>query len=75
MARASPCFGSALEYDGRPAVLGLVLDVSERRQAEAELERYRLQLEDLVPSVPGTWPRRATGRKAPTAPRAPSWAA
>lgn len=41
-------FGSALEYDGRPAVLGLLLDVTERRQAEAELERYRLQLEDLV---------------------------
>ena len=41
-------FGSTLEYDGRPAVLGLVLDVSERKRAEAELERYRLQLEDLV---------------------------
>ena len=41
-------FGSSLEYDGLPAVLGLVVDVTERKQAEAELERHRLQLEELV---------------------------
>lgn len=41
-------FGSTVEYDGQPAVLGLVLDVTKRKQAEAELERHRLQLEDLV---------------------------
>ena len=41
-------FGSSLEYDGQPAVLGLVVDVTERKQAEAELERHRLQLEELV---------------------------
>lgn len=41
-------FGSTLEYDGQPAVLGLVVDVTERKRAEAELERHRLQLEELV---------------------------
>src|SRR5574343_1655652 len=38
-------FGSTLEYDGRPAVLGLVLDITERKRAESELEHYSLQLE------------------------------
>ena len=41
-------FGSTLEYDSQPAVLGLVLDITERKRAESELEHYRLQLEDLV---------------------------
>lgn len=41
-------FGSSLEYNGQRAVLGLVVDVTERKRAEAELERHRLKLEELV---------------------------
>ena len=41
-------YGSLIEYEGRPAVMGLLVDVTERKRAEAELERHRLRLEDLV---------------------------
>jgi hypothetical protein len=39
-----PCF----ENDGRIALLGVTRDVTARKQAEAELERYQKQLEELV---------------------------
>jgi PAS domain S-box-containing protein len=48
---------------------------SERKQAEAELERYRLQLEDLVLERTRDLAEARDRAKAPTAPRAPSWAA
>jgi PAS domain S-box-containing protein len=35
-------------YGERPAVLGVLRDVSERKQAAAELERHRERLEELV---------------------------
>ena len=41
-------YGRIMEHDGRPAVIGVLLDVSERKRAEAELEQNRLHLEDLV---------------------------
>jgi signal transduction histidine kinase/ActR/RegA family two-component response regulator len=37
-----------MEHEGRPAVIGVIVDVSERKQAEAELEQYRHHLEELV---------------------------
>ena len=37
-----------MTYHGEPAVLGLVRNITERKQVEAELERHRNHLEDLV---------------------------
>ncbi|OGL14959.1 MAG: hypothetical protein A3F92_01035 [Candidatus Rokubacteria bacterium RIFCSPLOWO2_12_FULL_71_22] len=39
---------SVIEIDGRPCVIAMVRDISERRRAEAELQRYRETLERLV---------------------------
>ena len=36
------------EYQGRPAVLGVLRDIAERKRAAAELEHHRERLEDLV---------------------------
>lgn len=41
-------FGRLMEYEGKPGVIGIILDVSERKRAEAELEQNRLHLEELV---------------------------
>ncbi len=41
-------FGRVMEYEGKPGVIGIILDVSERKRAEAELEQNRLHLEELV---------------------------
>ena len=41
-------YGRIMEHEGRPAVIGVLLDVSERKRVEAELEQNRLHLEDLV---------------------------
>jgi len=41
-------FGTAVDYEGRPAVIGIVIDISKRKQAEAELHRHRVHLEELV---------------------------
>jgi PAS domain S-box-containing protein len=41
-------YGRRMEHEGRPAVIGVIVDVSERKQAEAELEQYRHHLEELV---------------------------
>ncbi|UCV23489.1 CHASE domain-containing protein [Ferribacterium limneticum] len=43
-------FGTSVDYEGQPAVIGIVIDVSKRKQAEAELQRYRTHLEELVAS-------------------------
>jgi PAS domain S-box-containing protein len=37
-----------IEYEGQPAILAVVRDISARKQAEEELERYRSHLEELV---------------------------
>ncbi|MBS0445037.1 MAG: response regulator [Proteobacteria bacterium] len=39
---------SRASYQGRPAVLGLVRDITERKRVEAELARHRDHLEELV---------------------------
>ena len=36
------------EFQGRPAVLGVLRDIAERKRAAAELERHRDRLEELV---------------------------
>ncbi len=36
------------EFQGRPAVLGVLRDIAERKHAAAELERHRDRLEELV---------------------------
>jgi PAS domain S-box-containing protein len=41
-------FGTAVDYEGQPAVIGISIDVTKRKQAEAELERHRMHLEELV---------------------------
>ncbi len=40
--------GRAMQFEGRAAVIGLLLDVSERWRAEEQLERYRNSLEEQV---------------------------
>ena len=39
---------SRFEFRGRPAVLGLIRDIGERRRAEEELHQHRHRLEELV---------------------------
>ena len=41
-------YGRRMEYEGQPAVIGVIVDVTERKQAEAELDQYRHHLEELV---------------------------
>ncbi len=45
-----PCetFGVLIQYEGRPADLAVVRDISDRKQAEDELMRHRNHLEKLV---------------------------
>jgi PAS domain S-box-containing protein len=43
-------FGTSVDFEGQPAVIGIIIDVSKRKQAEAELQRYRTHLEELVAS-------------------------
>jgi PAS domain S-box-containing protein len=43
-------FGTAVDYEGEPAVIGIIIDISKRKQAEAELHRHRMHLEELVAS-------------------------
>ncbi|MBN1228091.1 MAG: PAS domain S-box protein [Deltaproteobacteria bacterium] len=37
-----------ITYRGKTAILGIVLDLTERRQSEEELRKYRLHLEEMV---------------------------
>ena len=37
-----------MEYNGRPAILGTLLDISERKQAEAEVQKLNAELEQRV---------------------------
>ncbi len=41
-------WGKGVEYEGRPAIVGTAVDISERKAMEAELEAHRDHLEDLV---------------------------
>ncbi len=41
-------YGRTMDHEGKPAVIGVIVDVTERRQAEAELEQHRHHLEELV---------------------------
>lgn len=41
-------YGSSLEYEGQPAVMGTILDITDRKRATEELARYRTRLEELV---------------------------
>jgi PAS domain S-box-containing protein len=41
-------FGRAFPFEGRPAVIGLILDISARRAAERALDDQRQHLEELV---------------------------
>ena len=40
--------GSLIEYNGAPAILFVAENITEKKRQEAELERYRAHLEDLV---------------------------
>ena len=37
-----------IQYQGKRAALGNILDITERKQMEEELEKYRVRLEDIV---------------------------
>ncbi|KAB2922312.1 MAG: PAS domain S-box protein, partial [Dechloromonas sp.] len=41
-------YGRSMEFEGRPAIIGVIVDVTERKQTEAELAQYRHHLEELV---------------------------
>lgn len=41
-------YGSLIEYEGQPAIMGVAMDISERKRTEAELEQHRAHLEELV---------------------------
>ncbi|MCG2576402.1 CHASE domain-containing protein [Dechloromonas sp. XY25] len=41
-------FGTGVDYEDKPAVIGIILDISERKRAEAELKRHREHLEEEV---------------------------
>ena len=41
-------FGNTVDYEGQPAVIGIIVDVSERKRAEAELRDHRENLERQV---------------------------
>jgi hemerythrin-like metal-binding protein/PAS domain S-box-containing protein len=41
-------YGRGMEIDGQAAVIGVLLDIGERKRSEAELEGYRRHLEELV---------------------------
>jgi len=41
-------YGRTMEFEGKPAVIGVIVDVTERKQAEAELAQHRHHLEELV---------------------------
>lgn len=41
-------FGSRTDLEGRPAIIGTALDVTERRQRQLEIERLNTELEDRV---------------------------
>ena len=40
--------GCQIEFDGKPSLIGMGIDLSERKRAEEELRKYRDHLEDLV---------------------------
>ncbi len=40
--------GSRATYRGRPAIIGLLQDISEKKRAEEQIQRYVVQLEDRV---------------------------
>lgn len=41
-------FGTTIDYEDQPALLGIIIDITERKQAEAELKRHRENLEEQV---------------------------
>jgi PAS domain S-box-containing protein len=41
-------YGMVIDYQGRPAVMGTLIDVTERKQVQEELRRYQEHLEELV---------------------------
>jgi signal transduction histidine kinase/CheY-like chemotaxis protein len=41
-------FGSKAFYHGKPAVIGTLVDITDRKKAEAELRRHQEHLEELV---------------------------
>ncbi|MEW6378169.1 MAG: PAS domain S-box protein [bacterium] len=41
-------WGASIPFRGKPAFLGITLDITERKQTEEELERYRGHLEEMV---------------------------
>jgi PAS domain S-box-containing protein len=41
-------YGSRIIYKGKPAIIGTILDITDRKRAEAELKKYQDHLEQLV---------------------------
>ncbi len=45
-------FGSSMQFHGKPAVIGTMLDVTERRQAELALQRSEEKYRTLLENIP-----------------------
>ncbi|MHB8535597.1 MAG: EAL domain-containing protein [Sulfuricaulis sp.] len=43
--------GARIEYDGRPAIVGTLLDITERKQAEAEIRKLSSAVEKAADSI------------------------
>ncbi len=43
--------GARIEYDGRPAIVGTLLDITERRRAEAEIRKLSSAVEKAADSI------------------------
>ncbi|MBS1140428.1 MAG: hypothetical protein H6R13_1881 [Proteobacteria bacterium] len=41
-------FGTTVDYEDKPALIGIIIDITERKLAEAELKRHREHLEEQV---------------------------
>jgi PAS domain S-box-containing protein len=41
-------YGRRIDYEGLPAVIGVIVDITEKKRVEAELEAHRHHLEELV---------------------------
>ena len=56
-------YGSFTLYEGSPAVIGTLIDITERKRGEEELRRYREHLEDLVEQRTAALEKEISGHK------------
>jgi len=55
--------GGRVEYNGQPAILGALMDVTERKEVEAQMERQRSELQIVLDTVPALIFYKDTGHR------------